>query len=117
MESVDQIKNLLKEIRENKALLDGHIASEKLVELSVLHASLTESIAYGQQKYSQYLDELLEANPKYSVARAKIKAETSDLYLQKNYLERLERSVLEEIRNLRRYIKIREGENETAYNL
>lgn len=115
MDTQQSIKQILEELKSGSATLDGHMASAKLIELSVWHSNLVEEIAQLQRNYIKKLDQILEENPKMSVARAKIKAEMTDEYYEMNKAERFEKSVTEEIRNLRRFIKIRENERENSY--
>lgn len=114
--TLEEIKNILAEIRENKNMMDGAIAMEKAILLSTYQANLVEEIAIAQQEYSQALDLLLEENEKMSVSRAKIKLESFDLYRELNKKTKMSAVVLEEIRSLRAFAKIRQGEYEGSHN-
>jgi len=113
----EEIFKILNEIRGFKDLLDMNTASDKLNDLSVWHASLTSHIAKKQNDYNKKLDNLLEENPKWSVRRAEIKAKAGEEYFELDKAIKLEKSLIEGIRSLKIWIKVRTSESETAYNL
>lgn len=110
-----EIKNAIKEVSAFKDLMDMNSASNKLTELSVLHASLTSEIAKSQNVFDILLNNMIYSSK--SVAEAKIKANATPEHLKLNELVNLEKSLVECIRSLKIWIKIRANEYQNSFNM
>jgi len=106
----EMIFEVINEIRGNKEKWDGFYLSEKLVELTMLHSSLSSKIAEFQVAYNRLLDMALIEHPDWSAKRAEISAKAGDEFELLIKSIHLEKSLIEEIRSLKTYIKIRERE-------
>ena len=114
------IDDILKEIRENKEMMDAKTGADKLRDLSVLHAYLTSIIADRNKIYHQKFEEIMNetVNDKpITVSRAKVKAEASEEYYQLDKAIKLEVSLMTTIQSLKLWVRIRQGEEYNSNNL
>lgn len=107
----------INEIEAKKDNYDPAYLSEKLVDLSALYANLTQHIADLESQYFKVLNMAMEKDDKISAARAKVMANAGDEYLKFRKAQMLEKSLIEEIRSIKIYIKIRQNEFQGASNL
>jgi hypothetical protein len=114
MTITDEIYKILNEIRDHQDMMDGHVATGKLNELSVWHSSLVSHIADREHAYQKKLMEVMNEDEKRSVARSEVIAKASEEYLDYRKAVLLEKSVIEAIRNLRRWIDVRKNEQEAV---
>lgn len=97
--------------------LSPESCAEKLVVLSTYYANLNKHIADLQDKFYRFHAMTMDLNPEMSAAKLKVIVQASDEYRRKNEAERLEKSLIEVIRSLKRYVRIKEGEWESSKNL
>jgi len=115
MNTVEEIKKILTELRNFRQMLDGPTALLKASDLATWQANLTEEIALLESEVSKELEKTLTENEKMSVSRAKIKIESGDNYRKLNRRKKLNGVITEEIRNLRQYSRIRREELEGTF--
>lgn len=106
----------INEVRNSKAQWSPEYLSEVLVDMSVLHASLTEKVAEFENAYYKVLDLAMQKEEKLSVARAEISAKAGEEYLTYKKAFNLEKSLVECIRSIKKFIKVRGEEKEVSYN-
>jgi len=109
-----QVKALLALIRDNKKAMDPHQASDYLVQLAAWHAGVTEYIANMEKKYNDLFFEILDKDNELSYNKAQAEAKTSDAYYEMRKAQNLEKSMTEEIRALKHWIRVREREWENT---
>lgn len=109
-----QIKQAIEEIQNYKDLMDCEQASNKLNELSVLHSSLTSEIAKAQNVFDVKLNEIMDECD--SVSLAKVRANATIEHYELDRLVKLEKSLVECIRSLKIWIKIRVNEWNNSFN-
>ena len=107
----------INEIEKKKENYDPAYLSEKLVDLSALYANLTQHIAELESQYFKVLNMAMEKDEKISSARAKIMANAGDEYLKFRKAQMLEKALIEEIRSIKLYIRVRQNEFEGSRNL
>jgi hypothetical protein len=97
--------------------LDPALASQKLVELSVQYASLVSKVASAEVAYNQKLRKYLEDNPELPANKAMIHAKGGELWGVLRKLQADEKGLLETIRALKRFTRIKEDEYRNSSNL
>jgi hypothetical protein len=116
METISELVwEQINEIHIQKEKWDASYLSEKLVILSTLYANLSKHIADLENAYHKLLYVIAQEEEK--ITRAEIKAKAGDEYYRLRQAQLLEKSLIEEIRSIKKYIKVREHEAESAYNL
>lgn len=110
----EQVKALLALIRDGKKAMDPHQASDYLVQLAAWHAGVTEYIANMEKKYNDLFFEILDKDNELSYNKAQAEAKTSDAYYEMRKAQNLEKSMTEEIRALKHWIRVREREWENT---
>ena len=104
----------INEIRNQKDNWDACYLSEKLISLTSLHASLTQHIAEMENAYHKLLQLTLESHTDIKFNRAESLCKASDEYLKYKKAVNLEKSLIEEIRAIKKYISIREREQQIS---
>jgi hypothetical protein len=104
----------LSAINENKDKLDAFWLSEKLVNLSVLYGNLTSHIADMESGYHKLLQLTLDSNPDIKFNRAESICKASEEYLRYRKALALEKSVIETIRSIKKFIKLREEDQKIS---
>jgi len=105
----------INDIHASKEKWDASYLTEKLVILSTLYANLTKHIADLENAYNKLFYIIIQEEEK--VTRAEIKAKAGDEYHRLRKAQMLEKALIEEIRSIKKYVKVKEHESETAYNL
>jgi len=104
------------EINSKKDELDAFWLSEKLVNLSVLYGNLTSHIADMESNYYKLLQKTLEEKPDIKFNRAESICKASKEYLKYRKALALEKSVIETIRSIKKFIKLREEDQKQTNN-
>lgn len=104
----EQINNLIQEIWERKESWDAQWLAEKRIELVAWLPNLNDKIAEFEHEYFSVLQLALATEPVFARAQAKCKA--GDEYKRLKQAQGLERSVIEMIRSINKFIKIKEAE-------
>jgi len=112
----DIIYKEIDEVNKEKDQFDPVLCAEKLVVLSTYYANLNKHIADLQDKFYRFHAMTMDLNPEMSAAKLKVIVQASDEYQRKNEAERLEKSLIEVIRSLKKYVRIKEGEYEASRN-
>lgn len=116
MENIsDLIWNEINEIHEQKEKWDAGFLSEKLVIISTLYANLTKHIADLENAYHKLLYATMQGEEK--ITRAEITAKAGDEYYRLRKAQLLEKALIEEIRSIKKYIRVKEQEFEASTNL
>ena len=110
------INTELDEINSKKNDLDAFWLSEKLIRLSVLYGNLTGHIAEMESGYFKLLQLTLDTHPDIKFNRAESMCKASDEYLKYRQALALEKSVIETIRSIKRFIKLREQDEQVSHN-
>lgn len=97
--------------------LDPYAASEELVKLSVEYASLVSRLAEAEVAYNRKMREYYEAHPELPANKINIHAKGGELYGVLRKLQAEEKGMLEIIRSLKKFVRIKEQEMETSRNL
>ena len=111
------IWNEIDEINKEKENLDPVLCSEKLVILSTYYANLNKHLADLQDKFYKFHAMTMDANPEMSAAKLNIIVKAGDEYQRMNEAEKLDRSLLQVIRSMNKYIKAKAGEFESSRHL
>lgn len=106
----------LDEINSKKNDLDAFWLSEKLVNLSVLYGNLTSHIADMESGYHKLLQMTLEAKPDIKFNRAESICKASEEYLKYKQALALEKAVVETVRSIKKFIRLREEEQRQSNN-
>ena len=104
------------EISKAKDQLDPVVCSEALVELSVLYASLNKHIAERQEAFNKFYWLAQEENKDLPAVKLKVIVQASNEWNNLNKALRLEKSLIECIRSLKKYIRAKERELEASNN-
>lgn len=110
----DLIWDELNEINSKKDELDAFWLSEKLVNLSVLYGNLTQHIAEAENAYHKLLQLTLDTYPDIKFNRAESICKASDEYLKYRKALALEKSVVETIRSIKKFIRLREQDQQQS---
>lgn len=113
----EEINRITNEIKSKRDMMTPMIASDRLMELTVWHSSLTAHISEFQFKYNKKLSSILETDEKLPISKAEIIAKASDEYKQLDEALRLEKSLVEIIRSLKIWIKSRAEEYHISSNI
>ena len=100
--AIDELKNLTD--------LHPQDAAQRLLELSILNASLNSELANLVFAYNKIYREILDSQEKKSVAAAKIQAESSDYFREMNELKALSASIQEIMRAMKILIRVSEND-------
>ena len=109
----EEVFSIINDIKANQDKWDGHYLSDKLVELTTWYCSLSSHIAELQGKHATDLDlasSVMVNGKEISSARAKIKAQAMNTYAELLKALALEKSLVEQIRSLKIYIRVRSEE-------
>ena len=106
----------LNEINSKKDELDAFWLSEKLVNLSILYGNLTSHIADMESNYYKLLQMTLEEKSDIKFNRAESICKASDEYLKYRKALAIEKSVVETIRSIKKFIKLREEDQKISSN-
>jgi hypothetical protein len=104
-------------INQTKEKWDAGYLSERLLSLSILYSNLTLHIAEMESAYYGVLRLALDKEDKISVSKAEIYARSGEEYAQLRKAQNLEKAVIETIRSLKKYIRVKEQEREASVNL
>ena len=107
----------INEIEAKKENYNPAYLSEKLIDISALYANLTQHIAELENQYFKVLNMAMEKEDKMSSVKAKIMANAGDEYLKFRKAQMLEKALIEEIRSIKIYIRIRQNEFSASSNL
>lgn len=99
----DQINEILAWLHENKDNLDAVQCSQKLVEISVLKASLDSELADLEVQYYLKLKELMEANKDTATNKLEILGKCTSEYGKLLKTKAVAGSVLEVARSIKRF--------------
>jgi hypothetical protein len=99
----EQINDILAWLHQNKDSLDVVQCSEKLVNISVLKASLDSELADKEIAYNQVLNEIITTFPEKPFNKIQIQARATDEYKKLLKAKAVAGSVLEVARSLKRY--------------
>ena len=105
----------INEIQKMKDNFDAETLSEKLISLSVLYASLTSHITEMESDYYKEFTLILNAHPEWKTNRAEVEIKSSDTYKEYRKATNLEKALIEIIRSCKKFIKIKENEQEISY--
>lgn len=105
----DYINEILNDINQSRTNWDAQMLAEKRIELVSWLGNLTEKIAEFEHQYYTVISLAME-DPKMTHAKAQSKARAGDEYLRLRKAQGLEKAVIEMIRSINRYIKIKEDE-------
>lgn len=89
---------------------DAHQLAMYLVDISVLHASLSDKIADFEKAYTDKLGEMQDQNPGEPYNRIEMMAKRHEEYHTLRKAQALEKSVIEIIRAAKYLVKIKENE-------
>lgn len=98
-----QINEILAWLHANRDNLDPIACSQKLVEISVLKASLDSELATAEITFNQELNLLIENNPDMPFNKLQIKAKASKAHSDMMRKKAVAGSVLEIARSIKRY--------------
>jgi len=107
----------LEEIHKAKDNLDPSSLAERLVILSTYYANLTSHLADLESQYYKTLDLAMESEEKMTAAKAKIKAQAGEEYRKYLQAKNLALSLVEQIRSIKVFIRVKQGEWEASKNL
>lgn len=114
-ETISQlIWNELNEIHKDKGNYDPALIAEKLVNLSVLYANLTEKIAEFESQYIALVGMAQEKDPDRPYAKVEAEAKNTQEYFRLRKAQALEKALVECIRSLKKYLKVKEGELQSS---
>lgn len=112
------ITNLINEeindINSHKDNYDPAYLSEKLITLSVLYSNLTSHLADMDSAYYKLLQLTLDTYPNEKYNRIEAKVRASEEWLKLKKAQGLEKSLIECIRSIKKYIKIKTNEQESS---
>ena len=97
--------------------LDPHSAAENLVKLSVEYASLVSKLAEAEVAYNRKMREYYEAHPELPANKVNIHAKGGELYGVLRRLQAKEKGMVEMIRSLKRFVRVKEEEFRQSSNL
>jgi hypothetical protein len=103
-------------INKSKDHLDAFWLSERLVNLSVLYGNLTSHIAEMESGYFKLLQLTLDTHPDIKFNRAESMCKASDEYLKYRQALALEKATVEVIRSCKKFIKLREQDEQVSHN-
>ena len=114
----------LNEINKQKENFDPVTLAEKLIVLSTLYGNLTSHIAEKENAYYKILDLSLgrvvqteKGVQNVPFNRAEISAKAGNEYLELREAQALEKSLIETIRGIKKYIQIKSNEMESSKNI
>lgn len=110
----EMIWEKINEIGLNKAEYDPYKLSEDLIYLSALYGNLTQHIAEMESGYHKLLQLTLETHPDIKFNRAESICKASEEYLKYRKALALEKSLVESIRSIKKFIKLREQEQQQS---
>lgn len=99
----DKVNLILNEIASKRDMMTPLIASDKLMELTVYHSSLTSKIAEANHNYNVKLAETLKDD--LPVSKAEIISKASEEYRTLDEYIRFQKSLEECIRSLKIFIR------------
>ena len=104
----------LNEIHKNKGNYDPSLCAEKLVNLSILYANLTEKIADFEYIYNGIIQLASDKDKERPYAKIEAEAKGSQEYYTLRKAQALEKALIECIRSLKKYLKVKTGEVESS---
>ena len=107
----------LDEIHKMKDNIEPSVLAEKLVILSTYYAHLTAHLAELERQYYKTLDLAFESEEKMTAAKAKIKAQAGDEYRKYLQAKNLALALVEQIRSIKIFIRVKQGDYEVSKNL
>jgi hypothetical protein len=113
----DLINDEINQIHKESDQWDAVLCAQHLVALSVYYSNLNRHLADLESAYHKFYKFTLDSFPEQSAAKLKIIIEASDEYERLNKARRLERSLVEIIRSLKRYTKAKENEYSASSNI
>ena len=99
---IEQINDILAELHTNKDTLEPVRASELLVKISVLKASLDSELADKEIAYNQILNEIITTFPEKPFNKIQIQARATEEYKKLLKAKAVAGSILEVARSLKR---------------
>lgn len=100
---IDQINDVIAWLHASKDNLDPVACSEKLVEISVLKASLDSELADAEVEYNLMLNSLLTTFPEKPFNKLNIQAKATPEYKKLRKMQAVAGSVLEIGRSIKRF--------------
>jgi hypothetical protein len=112
----DQINAVIAWLHENRDSLDPMACSEKLVEISVLKASLDSELALAEVAYNETLNALITTFPEKPFNKLQIQAKATPEYSTLLKKKAVAGSILEISRSIKRFQNAVSDSKELAKN-
>ena len=110
----DNINEIINDINSHRGDWDAQYLAEKRIELSTWLANLNEKIAEFEHQYYVVCQMAIDKDPSLSFAKAQNMAKAGDEYLKLRKAQGLEKAVVEMVRSINRFIRLKENEQELS---
>lgn len=113
----DFIWKEINQIQSEKENYDPVILAEHLITLSALYGNLTQHIADLEHQYQCVLKLAIDQDPEKPYSKIESLAKSGDEYYKLKQAQGMEKTLIETIRSIKKYIAIKQHEYETSSNL
>lgn len=110
----EMIWDCINAIQKNQSDQDPATLAQQVIQLSTLYANLTKQIADFEHAYQTRLGDLMDLSPTEPFNKIELAAKRFDEYHKLKTATALEKSCVQIIRAVNKYIKIRQNEEEVS---